>query len=164
MGRPKKPVNVLLNEGKTHMTKAQIKKRKEEEALMQCNADNIECPDWITNETAKKEYNKLSTNLKELGIITNLDVNMLASYCIAYANYIRVTNTMADQPLLLEQTNKAGFTNIIENPLIRIQLKYSDEMKKIASQMGLSISSRMQLVVPVKKDKKDEVSEEFDNV
>ncbi|MGE7828975.1 phage terminase small subunit P27 family [Paenibacillus sp. NPDC093718] len=150
----KKPISVILAEGKTHLTKEQIKERQEQEASVKPAADKIECPGWLTDKVAKKEYKRIASELVKIGLITNLDVTTLASYCNAYVAYLKATEQLANEPLVVEQTNKAGFTNYVENPLIRIQLKYSDEMKKHATQMGLTINSRLKLVVPTQPEKK----------
>lgn len=160
-GRKRKPIELLQAEGKTHLTKAEIEARKESESTLQPNADAIECPSWLTDEVAIEEYHRLSKELAELKLLTNLDVTTLASYCIAYANYLKATEELHGQPLVIESTNKSGFTNLIQNPLILIQLKYSDEMKKHASELGLTINSRLKMVVPPKPEKKKSKFEEF---
>ncbi len=160
-GRKKKSVEVLIAEGKTHLTNKDIEARREEEGLIRPNDDKIKCPSWVKDKVARAEFKKISEELQELKLLTNLDVNTLASYCIAYSNYLKATLELEGQPLVISQTNKSGFTNLVENPLIRIQLKFSDEMKKHASEMGLTINSRLKLVVPKAKPKKDEIEEEF---
>lgn len=161
MGK-KKPIDVLVAEGKKHLTKEEIEQRRAEEEAVRPNDDKVNCPSWVKDKVARKEYNRVAKELQELKLLTNLDVNTLANYCIAFSNYVNATQQMEGQPLVIEQTNKAGFTNIVANPLINIQLKYSDEMKKLASEMGLSISSRLKLVVPKKdEDKPRSKFEEF---
>lgn len=148
MGRPKKSIDVILAEGKSHYDKETIERRKEEEAAIRPSDNKTECPDWLADKVARKEYRRIAKELNNINLLTNLDITTLAQYCLAYANFLKATEELIDRPLVIEQTNKSGFTNLVENPLIRIQLKYSDEMKKHATQMGLTISSRLKLVVP----------------
>ncbi|WP_454053960.1 P27 family phage terminase small subunit [Clostridium sp. Marseille-Q7071] len=75
-----------------------------------------------------------------MGVIQgNLDLNNLGAYCNAYSSYIEITNEIKRTATkFIEYTNKVGATNIIENPLIKIQMKYSDEMRKYSSLLGLT--------------------------
>ncbi|ACL19507.1 phage terminase, small subunit, P27 family [Desulfitobacterium hafniense DCB-2] len=163
-GRKRKSVDLLIAEGKTHLTKDDIEKRREAESQLKPKDDKIKCPSWLKDKVAKSEFRKISHELQELKLLTNLDVNTLASYCVAYAQYLKATSELADQDLVITQTNKAGFTNMVENPLIRIQLKYSNEMKKHAAEMGLTINSRLKLVIPKKEAKRDPIEEDFGDI
>lgn len=150
----KKPIEVVIAEGKKHLTKAEIERRRAEEAALRPNDNDIGYPEWLADDFAIEQYEKISKELDHLKLLTNLDKHTLACYCFAYSQYVQTTKELQGAPLVVESTNKAGFTNKIENPLIRIQLKYSDEMKKHASEMGLTISSRLKLTVPKKEDTK----------
>jgi P27 family predicted phage terminase small subunit len=163
-GKNKKPIAVLVAEGKKHLTKKEIEERKAEEELVKPNNDKIKCPSWVEDEVAKKEFKRIAKELKELDLLTNLDINSLASYCIAYSGYMTATLQLQGQPLVIDQKNKLGYVNKIPNPLINIQLKYSDEMKKHASEMGLTINSRLKISVPKKEKVKDEVEKEFGDI
>jgi P27 family predicted phage terminase small subunit len=144
----KQPISLLKFKNRTHLTKAEIERREAEEAAVKPKSDNIKCPSWLKDKVAKKEFKRIATELQEIDLITNLDVDLLAMYCQAYAQYQKATEELKEQPLSITKYDKLNRPYQVENPLIKIQLKYSDEMKKIASQMGLSISSRLRLTVP----------------
>lgn len=150
----KQPINVLQFTGKSHLTKAEIEKRKAEEAAVKPKSDNIKCPSWLKDKVAKKEFKRIVNELQQIDLITNLDVDLLALYCQAYAQFQKATEEMQDQSLSITKYDKFERPYQVENPLIKIQLKYSEEMRKIASQMGLSISSRLRLILPKPKDDK----------
>ena len=44
------------------------------------------CPKWLEPE-AKKEWRRLSKQLEQLGVLTELDMASFAAYCQAYARY-----------------------------------------------------------------------------
>lgn len=150
----KQPLNVVQMNGKKHLTKEEIKQRKAQEEAVKPGSDNIKCPEWLKDKTAKKEFKRIADELKQIDLISNLDVDLLAMYCQAYVQYQKVIKEMEGQDLSITKYDKNNRPYQVENPLIKIQLKYSDEMKKIASQMGLSISSRLKLAVPTPKDNK----------
>ncbi|WIF94308.1 phage terminase small subunit P27 family [Caminicella sporogenes] len=113
---------------------------------------------------AEQEFNRVVEELKELGIVSNLDTTILAIYADAYANYVKITEQLKNEPLTIEYTNKAGATNIIENPLVKTQMKYIDVIMKCSTKLGLSVSDRLKLVVPKQEEKVDEFAEEFGDI
>lgn len=164
MTRVKKSVETMIVEGKTHLTKQEIEKRREEEAALIGSSDHIKLPSFIKDKTAKKEFDRVVAELINLGIVSNLDNTVLAIYCNAFANYSKITEQLSKQDLVVSYTNKAGATNDVENPLIKAQMKYIDVMLKCSNKLGLSISDRLKLVVPKKEKVKDEIEEEFGDI
>ena len=114
--------------------------------------------------TAKKEWKRLNKELEEISVICNLDYNNLGAYCNAYSFYVQATKELDKEPLITEFTNKAGATNFIENPLIRIQLKYSDEMKKFASLLGLTIDSRLKIATIKNQNNQNDLVDDFGDI
>lgn len=161
-GRKRVPVDIILAKGDSHLTKEEVEKRREQEEAFKPDSDKISCPSWVKDKVAKKEYKRISEELVKHKLLTNLDVTTLASYCIAYANYVKVIEELEGQDLIIEQTNKAGFTNRVPNPLIQLQIKYSDEMKKLSSELGLTFNARMKMVVPEPPKKKKSKFEDLD--
>lgn len=159
----KRPVAVLLEENKSHLTKDEIRRRQEEEAALRPLDDKTECPEWLTDTFAREEYARIAVELERLGLLTNLDINALAAYCVAYSRYVEATQELEGEPLTVVQTNKNGITARVENPLIKIQLKYSDEMKRLSNEMGLTISARLRLTPPKKEEKPKNKFSEFAN-
>lgn len=158
-GRPKKPISVLLADGKKNLTKAEIQERQEQEAQLQPATDNIKCPSWLDKE-AKKEWKRIVSDLIELGIMTNIDTTSLALYCDAYSQYIKAAKSIQDDGLTIEYTNAGGSTNIVANPNIAIANKYAQQIKSFGSEFGLSPSARLKLVVPKTDDPKEKSEEE----
>jgi phage terminase small subunit len=112
MGRNAMPVDLLVLNGKKNLTKKEIEQRKEAEQKLQPKQDNIRCPSWLDKE-AKKEWKRIVNDLKELNLLTNIDVAVLALYCDAYSKYVQATENINAQGVTIEYTNKAKETNII---------------------------------------------------
>lgn len=161
MARPKKMLDTIDG----HLTKEQIAERELQEQLIKTGSEQLEkTPSWLRDKIAKNEWKRLVEQFKEVGIISNLDLNNLGAYCNAYSTYIEATKEMNKQSLTIEYTNKGGATNVIENPLIKIQLKYSDEMRKYSSLLGLTIDSRLK-IASIKHEKvKDKINDEFGDI
>lgn len=114
-----------------------------EEEAVAVEADQLEKPPtWLTDTTAKREWKRLITELKKIEIVGNLDLNNLAAYCNAYAAYRKATKELKTAPLTVEKETRYG-TQMVANPLIGIQAKYSEEMRRYAGLCGLTIDSRL---------------------
>lgn len=161
MGRPKK----ILGMQEGHLTQQQQIEKKLQEESVKANTNQLkDCPNWLIDKVAKNEYTRLVNEFEALSILSNLDINNLGAYCNAYSNYLKATKELKNKPLTIEYTNKGGQVNLQENPLIKIQIKFSDEMKRYASLLGLTIDSRLKIGTLKLEKAKDEVKEDFGDI
>ena len=85
MARPAKPVAVLQAEGKSHRTKAELEKRKKEEAAFATGTPLKEKPETKKNLIAHKEFKRVTKLLTEIGKCDALYENIINRYCMLYA-------------------------------------------------------------------------------
>lgn len=85
MGRPAKPAAMLAAEGKSHRTKAELNKRKKEEAAFATGAPLKEKAETRKNLTAHKEFLRVTKLLTEIGKCDALYENIINRYCMIYA-------------------------------------------------------------------------------
>nr|WP_205610234.1 phage terminase small subunit P27 family [Clostridium sporogenes] len=138
---------MLLVKGKKHLTKAEIEDRKSKE--VKAPSDKVKAPSYLPADL-KKEFNKIAKELKEIGIITNLDIDALARFIIAKEMYLELTKQILEKPELM----------IVDKDIVTTQDKLFKQCRSSASDLGLTISSRCKLVVPKKEDKKELTEEE----
>nr|WP_208461160.1 phage terminase small subunit P27 family [Clostridium botulinum] len=138
---------MLLVKGKKHLTKAEIEDRKSKE--VKAPSDKVKAPSYLPADL-KKEFNKIAKELKEIGIITNLDIDALARFIIAKKMYLELTKQILEKPELM----------IVDKDIVTTQDKLFKQCRVSASDLGLTISSRCKLVVPKKEDKKELTEEE----
>jgi len=160
MGRNPQPLTVIQGKGKSHhITKDEAKKRLEHEQRMRGSTDNIEPPSYLT-KAQKDEFNEIAEQLIELDIFSNLDVDNLARYIDSKTQYIQLvkslkkvkpTNTIID-----EQGNIVTVANEDYPRLQRVKNALFHECRAAASDLGLSITSRLKLIIPEPKDKPTE--------
>lgn len=151
MSRQRKVVDMQ----NAHLTqKDRQKKKQEEREIVTGNEDLEKPPAWLLNADAKKEWKRVTEELKKIEIVGNLDYVNLACYCNAYANYVKVTRQLKKASYCIERETRTG-TIIVKNPLIDIQTNYATEMRKFAGLCGLTIDSRLKAAVK-KVDKKEE--------
>ncbi|MBP0725545.1 phage terminase small subunit P27 family [Bacillus sp. RG28] len=159
MGRSAKPVVLQLLEGnKGKYSKAQLQERLEREKLIQPKTDKLKPPSWLSS-FAKKEFKRMVNELKEVDLVTNVDVNALALYCDAYGNYVECTKVIQEEGLMVEYTNKAAETNKVPHPLLTKQKALFEQMKSLSTEFGLTPAARAKIAIP-KLNEKEESDEE----
>ena len=144
-GKPKQPI-------KKHLTKQEIKERKETE--IKVNHTDVEPPDYLSAEE-KIQFCEIANILLDVGIMTELDEDCLAHYLISNTNYILYTKKIRDLNEKLANAKRSDTKQKIELE-IDTYLIYQDRALKqcraCANDLGLSISSRCRLVMPPSKD------------
>ncbi len=144
-------------------TKAEKEQRKKEEKSVTVGKSQLRySPEWLIDDVAKKEWSRLTKELKEIDIIGNLDKNNLGAYCNAYACYIRATEELKEQSMCVIRETRTG-NIVVKNPLIDVQRTYAEEMRKFASLCGLTIDSRLKAAT-AKAKKEDEVEDQFGGI
>lgn len=160
MGRNRKPL--ALKQG--HLTQEQIIKEQLKQGLVECSSKNIKIPSWVKDDFAKKEFKKLSKLLEEIGIISELDINNLAGYCVSYSRYVQATNELQGKALTVTKHLPNGSYTEVENPLVKISKTYADEMRKFAGLVGLTLDSRMKVADTLLQKQEDEMTNEFGDI
>ncbi len=133
MPRPPKPTSVIKFEGnRAHKTKAELAERERREASLRPPIDNVNPPEWL-GKIGKREWASIIDGLKQLELVTDLDVTTLAIYCDAVEHY------------LVERDK--------ESPNPRTLVQWTQVVKGYLGEFGLSPSSRLKLATPKEKEK-----------
>lgn len=156
-GRPRQPLSVIQGKGKSnHITKAEAKKRKEQEEKAKGFTDKIEAPEYLLKEQ-KEEFYEIADELMRLDIFSNLDVDYLARYIDSKTEYEKITKIMRN----IKRPNNSPEQLKMYTDLRINRNTFFNECKAAASELGLSITSRLKLVIP---DKDEEEESEFDRL
>lgn len=87
MGRNAKPINLLVAQGKKHLTKAEIDKRKDNEIKL--GNHKLICPNYIKNNVnAYKKWKQIIKIYKEVDFVSSGDAGLLARYCMTHSEYL----------------------------------------------------------------------------
>lgn len=156
-GRRKEPVDLLLIKGKSnHLTKDEIKRRREAE--LKAPIDNTKYPKYLPKDL-RKDFTYYAKILVDLGIFSNLDVDSLARYLIQRQEYLKTVALMSEMhPAILDRSTGTYITNDAYDTLRIQQNTFYTQCRQAASDLGLTVSSRLKLVVP-KAPEKEEVNE-----
>ena len=100
------------------------------------------CPACLGDE-ARKEWQRLSKELAELGLLTGLDRNLLAAYCQAHALWVEAVSSIARYGTMVKSPN--GYP--MQSPYVAVANKQVDIMVRIAAEFGMTPSSRTRIRV-----------------
>lgn len=154
MARPRKDTAALTGA----YTKEAMKERLESENKLKGNSDNLVAPEFIlVDEVAHKKFEQLVKELKEVDVIANVDVDLIAVYANCWSKYVGATKMLMMQSMVEEQENKLGAITKMQNPYIKIQQSYADRLIKISSLFGLSPADRTRIAHANPTDKNEKV-------
>lgn len=153
MGRKLK----VVDSNKKHLTNQEKEERKSIE---------IKASDGFTelqkteprhfNAVAKAEYRRIIGDLQNLPL-RNLDRAVLETYCVWYAVYKEVSKKLDEIGYVIFDEDKGW----ISNPLINTLEKATTNIQKAASQLGLTVDSRMKMFIPKQEEKKESLFDKF---
>lgn len=143
MARPRKPIDLIVHEGKSHYTKEQIEERRAQE--LKVDFKNVQAPDYLPAKF-KTEFDEIAAKLLHLNIMTELDEDTLARYLLAKQQYLQYTS-------MLSKASQKGDLDAMEK-ISRLQDKAFKQSRSCAMDLGLTIASRCKLVVPKKEPPK----------
>ena len=159
MARPREPIDLIAAKGRKHLTKAEYEARKKAEVTAPC--DNVTPPAYLTKKE-KEKFNEIAQQLIDIGIMTNLDCDVLARYVRADSEYLKLTKQLnkikfapdkkspvAEEAQIAEQLGEYGY-------LQKLQLKAAKQCNECARELGLTISSRCKLAMPNTEEKPPE--------
>ena len=99
------------------------------------------CPKWLEPE-AKKEWRRLSKQLEQLGVLTELDMASFAAYCQAYARYKEAEEFITQHGSIVK--TPSGYWQQV--PQVAQAPTYSKIMLRLAEQFGLTPSARSRII------------------
>ena len=137
-GRKPKPTALKLVEGNPGKRKLNEKEPKPTSKAV--------APDWLRSDpVAMAEWDRLAVELEQLGLLTNLDVQVFAMYCDSVSRYRRSRERLMDQGDIVESTKTGGA--LYQSPYLPVMRRERDFLKTAASLLGLSPSDRTRIEV-----------------
>lgn len=139
-----------------HWTKQQL----QEKELAEKNRENLATdyldviPEWLVNNVAKNEFIRLRSELAKTSMISNLDYNNLGAYCNAFAKWQNISKRLKLNVIFGRQVN----------PLVQLELKYSDEMKKYAVMLGLTYEGKLKSLQVKAEQQQTSIETEFGEI
>jgi P27 family predicted phage terminase small subunit len=150
MARPRKLVDV----NKKNFTKEELDKRKEEEKKLDefKKLEGKKIPSEL-GRVGKEEWKRLTPLMENLPV-SELDRNLLVMYCRYYELYLLASKEVSLYGISIEE-DRGGIIVRKQNPSLTSMLSMTKEIKSIASSLGLTINSRLQILGTNKEEEDD---------
>ena len=163
MAGQRQPTELVVMNGRKHLTKTEISERKKAEIDAPC--DDISPPSYLTKKQ-KAAFRKLAKELLAIHLIANIDCEALARLIVVQGQFVELTQQIEQTPLMVdvpvyaerydEETGKdvrvqVGTRQEVNNErerLMRLQDACMKQCRQGASDFGMTVSARCKLVVP----------------
>ena len=148
-GRKPRALELVVKGGKSHLTKKQIRERREAEATLTPPADAIKSPTWL-DTAARRVWKRVAPVLEDLKVLTNIDLDALAVYCDAVARYSECVKIIKKEKL----TVAGPMGGKMQNPAVLAAAKYATIIRQFAERFGLTPAARIKLTLSGNDDDK----------
>lgn len=142
-GRPRKPTalkKLAGNPGK--------RKLPEDEPEFASAHEVPAAPEWLEPE-ARVEWARLAPDLHGLGLLPSSSLQVFAGYCQAYAHWVQAEAWMrANGQTIVMRGRDGRVTGVRKAPQSRIANTEREQMRRFASEFGLTPSSSAGMSVP----------------
>lgn len=116
-------------------------------------APNVPDPPPFISGYAADEWWCTGEELHRLGLLTKIDVQPLAAYCFAYAQWRMAAEALAkmqaNDPVMNGLIIKTKYGDAAVNPLISIARKAAADMVRYAAEFGLTPAARSRIAAGV---------------
>jgi len=112
----------------------------------------LKAPEWLS-EQATAKWNELALRLHGLGLLTEIDLDVLALYCVTWDKW-----RGAEEALLIEgptTTAQSGYRAV--SPHVTRAKTHLAELIKLGGLLGLSPSARSRIEVAPKETQEDDL-------
>ena len=115
-----------------------------------------DCPDHL-DEIATAEWDRVSSELVTIGLLTSVDRAALAAYCAAYSRWVKAEKNIQQYGEVIMTKDK----NAVQNPYVGVANRAMDLMHKFITEFGMTPSSRSRLHVTAPTPHSDDPYAEF---
>ena len=151
MANNKKPVALLKLEGKSNYSKEYLEKREQHEP--ESMLSNIQIPDYLPKMSHEK-FEWLVGELDRIGIVDDVDADAIARYLILERQFTRI------QSKIRQYDQKGNFEEEGNyHKMITTQGKILSDLRAHANDLGLNVTARGKITLPVAKEERKEKSE-----
>lgn len=152
MGKTREPIDLIIAKGKKNLAKAEIEARRASE-VAPCT-DEIIAPEYLTEEQTA-HFTKLAEQLEKIKIMGETDCDTLARYVVAESLYEQAVEDLRVARMQCPQNADAEDLMVwvaMMEKLDKRQDRYCKQASTMARDLGLTITSRCKLQVPVKNE------------
>ena len=143
-GRKKTPTKIKEMQGTLEKSRT-----IENEMVVDLVSDIPTAPDWLS-EIGKEEWNKVSSQLYNIGMLHNVDLQLVAAYCNDMSLYIETETMLRNKGRIQAFRNPDGTLKHTQAvPYQKIAKDALNSALKLATQFGLTPVARASIAAPV---------------
>lgn len=146
-GRPRKPEALKVLEGTSRADRAN------NDAPEPAVTRGAIPPDFL-DEMAKAEWSRIVPELEQLGIMSNIDIALVASYCTSVSELAEASIQIEANGYVYEATSDKGHTVQRKSPWIEVRNKAIMNIVKTSCEMGMTPASRSKVIASKQPEKK----------
>jgi P27 family predicted phage terminase small subunit len=109
--------------------------------------ETIDAPDYLAGY-ALDEWHRIAPGLRAIGLLTVLDILILAAYCVAYARWREVEEKLAELREMDPVTRGLLIDGKI-NPLVKLSRNCATELLRFAGEFGFTPAARTRISLGV---------------
>lgn len=124
-GRPRKPTRLKLLQGNPG------KRKLPKDEPRPVSPSSLAAPEWLSGH-AREEWERIAPEVGRLGLVTVLDLQVFAGYCVAYARWRQAKKAVEGESVDIA----------IARGLVRMEKEAMAQMEKLATAFGFTPASR----------------------
>lgn len=142
--RGKKKMPAVTKKGNSE-TSRQLNERAAMEQRLMGNDDKVyEIPDYL-DELEQAYYSYLTTELKAIGTISNIDIGVVEETAICLSDLQKLNKIIRSEGIIVESIDRYGHTIKKENTAFTAKQKLLKEFRAFTALLGMNPSARAQL-------------------
>ena len=146
MAGPRQPTDVVIANGRKHLSKTEEAERRAGEVKVS-PAKTAKPPKWLPDEL-RKDFRAVGKRLIAAGLYTDLDADTLARYLIAQSEYLMANSHVHKAYQERDPEEVEDWS--------RIQDRHFKQARNCANDLGLTVTSRCRLVVPERRQETED--------
>jgi P27 family predicted phage terminase small subunit len=100
---------------------------------------------------AKQEWRRAGKLLRDMGLISDLDLAAFALYCTAWARWIEAEQALSTYGLMLKSPNNFP----VQSPYLAVANRAMDQIRSLMSEFGMSPATRTRVSALPDSDEDD---------
>lgn len=120
------------------------------------------CPDWLDDD-AQAAWEQLVPMLETMGVLTRIDGNALARYCLLWSRWRKAEAFIAEKGDMYPLKNPDGSVRYFQQwPQVSIANRLAQQLTRLEQEFGMTPSARARIQLqPAAEDKKHDKARFF---
>jgi len=110
----------------------------------------LDAPDYLAGY-ALDEWHRIAPGLRVMGLLTELDVHILAAYCIAYSRWREVEEKLAELRVKAPVTRGLLINGRI-NQLVKLSRNCATKLLRFAGEFGFTPAARTRIGLGIARE------------